>query len=63
MQEIKVSAKRCSEYLKRKDTDIMTPEQYMSWKQYMTDNPLKEWDNIHQVGDNIHQVATKMEGY
>ncbi len=55
MQMIKVSAKRCSEYLKRNDTDIMTPEQYDCWKQFMTDDPMKEWENIHQI-------ATKWQG-
>ena len=58
MQKIKQSAKRCSEYLKRNDTDIMTPEQYDSWKQYMTDNPMKEWENIQQIATKWNDSNT-----
>lgn len=58
MQNIRVSAKRCSEYLKRNDTDIMTPEQYESWKQNMTDEPLKEWENIQQIATKWKNINT-----
>ena len=49
MEEILLSAKRCSQFMKRNDTDIMTPEHYASWKEYMTDNPMKEWNNVQKV--------------
>lgn len=58
MQRIKVSAKRCSEYLKRNDTDIMTPEQYECWKQYMPDNPMKEWENIQHIATQWGRCKT-----
>lgn len=49
IKEILVHAKRCSQYLKRNDTDIMTPEHYASWKEYMTDNPMKEWEAVQKI--------------
>ena len=58
MQKIKISAKRCSEYLKRNDTDIMTCEQYDCWKQFMTDDPMKEWENIQQVATQWNNSNT-----
>lgn len=58
MQQIKVSAKRCSEYLKRNDTDIMTPEQYDCWKQNMPDDPMKEWEIIQQVATKWSDIDT-----
>ena len=56
MEMIKVSAKRCSEYLKRNDTDIMTTEQYDSWKQHMTDDPMKEWLNIQRIATQWNSI-------
>lgn len=49
MQEILVHAKRCSQYLKRNDTDIMTPDHFASWKKYMTDNPMQEWKAVQDI--------------
>lgn len=49
MKEIALSAKKCSQYLKRNDTNIMTPEHYSSWEKYMTDEPLAEWTNVQET--------------
>lgn len=47
--EIFAHAKRCSQYLKRNNTDIMTPEHYESWKKYMTNEPMKEWEAVQRI--------------
>ncbi len=49
IQEILLSAKRCSQYMKRNDTNIMTPEHFASWKKYMTNEPLKEWEHLQNI--------------
>ena len=58
MEEIRLSAKRCSQFMKRNDTDLMTPEHYASWKEYMTNEPLKEWNNVQQVAMRWQNVGT-----
>ena len=58
MDEILVSAKRCSQYLKRNDTDNMTPEHFASWKEYMTDNPMKEWENVQSIAMRERFIET-----
>lgn len=49
IEDILVHAKRCAQYLKRNDTDIMTPEHFARWKEYMTDNPMKEWKTVQEL--------------
>lgn len=49
IKEIWVHAKRCSQYLKRNNTDIMTPEHYDSWKKHMTDKPMEEWETVQRI--------------
>ena len=49
IEEILVHAKRCSQYLKRNDTDIMTDEHFANWKKYMTNEPMKEWECVQSI--------------
>lgn len=59
MEEIRLSAKRCSQFMKRNDTDIMTPEHYASWKEFMTDDPMKEWNNVQRVAKRWQNKGMK----
>lgn len=58
ISEILVSAKKCSQYMKRNDTNIMTPEHFASWKEYMTNNPMKEWQNVQDVAMRENCIET-----
>lgn len=49
INEILIHAKRCAQYLKRNDTDIMTPEHYESWKKHMTDKPMEDWEAVQHI--------------
>lgn len=59
LEEIRLSAKRCSQYMKRNDTDKMTPEHYASWKKYMTNDPMKEWENVQRVATKWNNTNTE----
>lgn len=49
IDEILIHAKRCAQFLKRNDTEIMTPDHFARWKEYMTDDPMGEWEKVQQV--------------
>lgn len=59
MEEIRISAKRCSQYMKCNDTDKMTPEHYASWKEYMTNDPMKEWENVQRVASKWNNANNR----
>jgi len=58
MKEIALSAKRCSQYLKRNDTGLMTPEHYSNWEKYMTNNPMKEWENVQKIAQKYNNSGS-----
>ncbi len=58
-QEIKkilFFAKRCSQYMKRNDTEIMTPSHFISWKENMTDSPMEDWQAVQRIAmQELHE--------
>ncbi len=55
ISEILIHAKRCSQYLKRNDTNIMTPEHFATWKDNMTDDPRREWETVQRIAMKDNQ--------
>lgn len=49
LKAIRDSSMRCSQFMKRNDTGIMSAEQFERWKDNMTNEPMKEWDNIERI--------------
>ena len=44
--------KRCSSWMKLQNEDLLTLEQKKDCMNYLTDNPLHDWEEIHRIASN-----------